>query len=159
MVTLGFVFKFMAILVSLYGAIIGIVIWFVPSFNLPGFTTGIALIFVNVVILVFEVRPPEFLATYLKFLSLSGGRAALLITLGLLYADVTGVGIASWVIFWLLAGGYIVLHFTDHKVIPGAGDSQGFQPVPPPQQQPLQQEQPQPLNGTSDAAPSAYDQV
>jgi hypothetical protein len=160
MVTGAFILKLLSLVVSLYGVIVGIVIWFVPEFGLGAVTTGIAVIFLNALILIFEVRPSKFFVTYLKFLTLSGGRAALLITLGLIYAGPNGLGIASWVIFWVLAGLYIILYFAGETVIPDPEDGLGFKHAPEePPPQPQQQQQQATPDGATETVMSPYQQV
>jgi hypothetical protein len=122
---LAFAFKVISLVVALYGIICGIVMWFLPIFTLSGFTTGIALIVLNALIGLAELRPDILIKKYFVFLGDSLGRGLYLILIGLFFAGPGGLWIATWVIFWLLGTVYVVLYFTKADV----GPNQGFKEV------------------------------
>jgi hypothetical protein len=103
--------KVASIIVTINGLICAFLLWFLPwhAFLLSGFTTGLALIFLNSLILIAEIKPSLLIEKYLNFLLIPYGRAGFLIGLGFLYADQWVFVIVCWVFYWVLAMVYIII--------------------------------------------------
>jgi hypothetical protein len=123
------ILKIVTLLVAAFGAICGIVMWFVPVFSLDGFTTGIVIIAFNLVFALAELKPSILVEKFLPFLLSPLGRALYLTFIGLIFAGTYGLWIACWVIFWLLAAIHYLIFFTGNTIIPNEFKT-GFTEVP-----------------------------
>jgi hypothetical protein len=97
------------LLVAALGAAASVFVWFAPpplKANLGGVTSGLILLYLNVLLFIAELKPEFYISKYLSFLLNPYGKAAYLVILGLLYGGRHGVSIACWVVYWVLAGVY-----------------------------------------------------
>jgi hypothetical protein len=117
---LAIILKCISLFVALFGTICAIVLWFLGGFNLGGFTTGVVLLFLNVLIGLAELRPSLWVEKHFAFLLNAFGRALFLVVIGLIFAGDYGLWIACWVIYWVLAGAYLLIYFTGDSIVPNA---------------------------------------
>jgi hypothetical protein len=114
------ILKCVSLLVTLFGTICSIVMWFLGKFNLGGFTTGVVLIFLNVLIGLAELHPALWVEKHFAFLLSALGRAGFLAMIGLIFAGDHGLWIACWVIYWVLGAFYLLIAFTGDSLVPNA---------------------------------------
>jgi hypothetical protein len=129
---LAIVLKCLSLLVALFGTVCAIVMWFLGGFNLGGFTTGIALILLNVLIGLAELRPSLWVEQLCPFLLKPIGKCLFLVTIGVIFAGGYWLWIACWVTYWLLAGVYLLVHFVAGSLV-GNATNAGFKQVPDPE--------------------------
>jgi hypothetical protein len=130
------------LLVALLGVGSGIAAWFLAErdgrFGVDGFTSGVALVALNVLLGLAAVRPPQLVSQHFAFLLNGFGRGAFLVVVGLLLAGSHGLFIACWVVYWVLAAVYFALFLTgtpitlddrgDFKKAPEAAPANAAQP-------------------------------
>jgi hypothetical protein len=120
------------IVVALLGVASGIATWFLVAadhkFSVDGFTSGLALVALNLLIGFAIVKPPKWFTEHFDFLFNGFGRGIFLLVVGLLFAGTHGLFVACWVIYWLLGAVYLALFFSGKAVLLTGG--QGFKEAP-----------------------------
>jgi hypothetical protein len=94
----------------LFGTVACFFVMFYPAASADGFSTGLASIFVVLLLVYSEIHAVPF-ADYLQFLHTFIGKGSLMWILGGLHASTYGVFLASVIIFWVWGTGYIILGF------------------------------------------------
>jgi hypothetical protein len=109
------VLRVFSLLVSLFGVVSGVFKLFYPELVIETCTTGFVAIFYNVLTFVADlgawIQLPAFFESRLGFLYDARARGVFLMTIGLLLGGHGPLYVASWIIFWLVAGIYICLFF------------------------------------------------
>jgi hypothetical protein len=123
------VLKVFSLIVAVYGTIDAFVMWFLPHFSLESLTMGLAILFLNSLIFVAELRPSFYIENYLGFLLLPYGRCAFLASIGALYANIWALWISCWVIYWVLAFVYFIIGIIGDPLATELMTG-GFKPLP-----------------------------
>jgi hypothetical protein len=114
--SIGLVVKLLTLLVAALGAICGLVRWFIldglHKFTFHGFATGCVVIFLNAMLATSEIITLQIEDNY-AYIQTPIGKAIQLFLIGLIFGGAWGLSIALWVIYWMLAVGYLVIYFLD----------------------------------------------
>jgi hypothetical protein len=124
------VLKAATLLIAALGVASSFVVWFLPppltaTASVLGVTSGLALLYLNALIFLAELKPSLYIEEYLSFLLQPYGKAAYFVLLGLLYGGKHGLSIACWVLYWVLAVVHVLAEVTGEFKFTPLPDSPG----------------------------------